>query len=77
MGSTSGNVVPFTLDDRDRLEHKRIHLLLIDDARRGFADIAANRDEYSQSASIGVMPTCNDNDVTLCYLAAWRVPSRG
>jgi prevent-host-death family protein len=31
------------LDYYHRLEHERIHLLLIDDARRGLADIAAGR----------------------------------
>lgn len=31
------------LDDCHRLERERIHLLLIDDARRGLADIAAGR----------------------------------
>lgn len=32
-----------TLDYHHRLERKRIHLLLIDDAKRGLADIAADR----------------------------------
>ena len=31
------------LDHHHRLERERIHLLLIDDARRGLADIAAGR----------------------------------
>ena len=31
------------LDSDHRLKRERIHLLLIDDARRGLADIAANR----------------------------------
>lgn len=31
------------LDDYHRLERERIHLLLIDDVRRGLADIAAGR----------------------------------
>jgi antitoxin (DNA-binding transcriptional repressor) of toxin-antitoxin stability system len=31
------------LDDYHRLERERIHLLLIDDAKRGLADIAAGR----------------------------------
>jgi prevent-host-death family protein len=38
------------LDHYHRLERERIHLLLIDDARRGLADIAAGR---TQAAAAG------------------------
>ena len=39
------------LDYYHRLERERIHLLLIDDARRGLADIAAGR---AQDADAGI-----------------------
>ena len=39
------------LDYYHRLERERIHLLLIDDARRGLADIAAGR---TQDADAGI-----------------------
>jgi prevent-host-death family protein len=39
------------LDYYHRLERERIHLLLIDDARRGLADIAAER---TQDADAGI-----------------------
>jgi PHD/YefM family antitoxin component YafN of YafNO toxin-antitoxin module len=39
------------LDHYHRLERERIHLLLIDDARRGLADIAAGR---TQDANAGI-----------------------
>lgn len=38
------------LDYYHRLERERIHLLLIDDARRGLADIAAGRTEDADAA---------------------------
>jgi prevent-host-death family protein len=38
------------LDDYHCLERERIHLLLIDDARRGLADIAAGRTQDSDAA---------------------------
>jgi hypothetical protein len=38
------------LDDHHRLERERIHLLLIDDARRGVADIAAGRTQDADAA---------------------------
>ena len=40
------------LDYYHRLERERIHLLLIDDARRGLADIAAGR-TYEADGAIG------------------------
>jgi prevent-host-death family protein len=38
------------LDYYHRLEHERIHLLLIDDARRGLEDIVAGRTQDADSA---------------------------
>jgi prevent-host-death family protein len=38
------------LDYYHRLERERIHLLLIDDARRGLADIAAGRTQAADAA---------------------------
>ena len=38
------------LDYYHRLERERIHLLLIDDARRGLADIEAGRTEAADAA---------------------------
>jgi prevent-host-death family protein len=38
------------LDYYHRLERERIHLLLIDDARRGLEDIAAGRTEEADAA---------------------------
>ena len=38
------------LDDYHRLERERIHLLLIDDAQRGLADIAAGRTVEADAA---------------------------
>jgi prevent-host-death family protein len=38
------------LDYYHRLERERIHLLLIDDARRGLADIAAGRTQEADTA---------------------------
>ena len=38
------------LDYYHRLERERIHLLLIDDARRGLEDIAAGRTQEADSA---------------------------
>jgi len=38
------------LDYYHRLERERIHLLLLDDARRGFEDIAAGRVEDARTA---------------------------
>ena len=38
------------LDYYHRLERERIHLLLIDDARRGLADVAAGRTQEADSA---------------------------
>jgi hypothetical protein len=38
------------LDYYHRLERERIHLLLIDDAQRGLADIAAGRTEEAHAA---------------------------
>lgn len=42
------------LIDADRLERERIHLLLIEDARRGLADIAAKR-TFEADAAIGLL----------------------
>ena len=42
---------PDRLDYYHRLERERIHLLLIDDARRGLADIAAGRTLEADRAS--------------------------
>jgi prevent-host-death family protein len=42
------------LDYYHRLERERIHLLLIDDARRGIADIAARRTQDADSAIAGL-----------------------
>jgi prevent-host-death family protein len=38
------------LDYYHRLERERIHLLLIDDARRGLADVAAGRTQEADTA---------------------------
>jgi len=38
------------LDYYHRLERERIHLLLVDDARRGLADVAAGRTQEANSA---------------------------
>jgi prevent-host-death family protein len=38
------------LDYYHRLEHERIHLLLLDDVKRGLADIAAGRTEDADAA---------------------------
>jgi antitoxin (DNA-binding transcriptional repressor) of toxin-antitoxin stability system len=40
------------LDYYHRLERERIHLLLIDDAKRGLADIAAGRTETADAAIV-------------------------
>ncbi len=42
------------LDYYHRLERERIHLLLIDDARRGRADIAAGRTQVADAAIAGL-----------------------
>ncbi|MFC5609509.1 type II toxin-antitoxin system Phd/YefM family antitoxin [Variovorax soli] len=42
------------LDYYHRLERERIHLLLIEDARRGLADIAAKR-TFEADAAIGLL----------------------
>lgn len=42
------------LDYYHRLERERIHLLLIEDARRGLADIAAER-TFEADAAIGLL----------------------
>jgi prevent-host-death family protein len=42
------------LDYYHRLERERIHLLLIDDARRGLADIAAGRTADADAAIAGL-----------------------
>ena len=42
------------LDYYHRLERERIHLLLIDDARRGLADIAARRTHDADAAIAGL-----------------------
>ena len=42
------------LDYYHRLERERIHLLLIDDARRGFEDIAAGRTQEADKALAGL-----------------------
>lgn len=42
------------LDNEHRLERERIHLLLIDDARRGLEDIAADR-RHAADAVLDVM----------------------
>ena len=47
MGFSVGDVLPFTRLERER---ERLHLLLIDDARRGLVDIAAGRTFEADSA---------------------------
>jgi prevent-host-death family protein len=42
------------LDYYHRLERERIHLLLIDDARRGLADITAGRTQVADDAIAGL-----------------------
>ncbi|MCQ9375832.1 type II toxin-antitoxin system Phd/YefM family antitoxin [Methyloversatilis sp. XJ19-13] len=42
------------LDYYHRLERERIHLLLIDDARRGLADIVAGRTQAADAAIAGL-----------------------
>ena len=42
------------LDHYHRLELERIHLLLIDDARRGLADVAAGRTQEADAAIAGL-----------------------
>ncbi len=42
------------LDYYHRLERERIHLLLIDDARRGFEDLAAGRTQGADAAIAGL-----------------------
>src|SRR3989338_10464482 len=42
------------LDYYHRLEREHIHLLLIDDARRGLADIAAGRSKDADTALAGL-----------------------
>ena len=42
------------LDYYHRLERERIHLLLIDDARRGLADVAAGRTQKADVAIAGL-----------------------
>ena len=42
------------LDYYHRLERERIHLLLIDDARRGLADVAADRTQEADVAIAGL-----------------------
>lgn len=42
------------LDYYHRLERERIHLLLIDDAKRGLADIAAGRTQDADAAIAGL-----------------------
>ena len=42
------------LDYYHRLERERIHLLLIDDARRGLADVAAGRTQEADVAIAGL-----------------------
>lgn len=83
-GFAASDVVPFThasanlseladrLDGFRRLERERIHLLLIDDARRGLADIPAGRmfeadAAPSHSCSSGAKPPPRP--------AAWQTPA--
>ncbi len=42
------------LDYYHRLERERIHLLLLDDAQRGFEDIAAGRTQNADAALAGL-----------------------
>lgn len=42
------------LDYYHRLERERIHLLLIDDARRGLADVLAGRTQNANTALAGL-----------------------
>lgn len=42
------------LDYYHRLERERIHLLLIDDARRGLADVLAGRTQNADTALAGL-----------------------
>jgi len=42
------------LDYYHRLERERIHLLLIDDARRGLADVLAGRTQEADAAIAGL-----------------------
>lgn len=45
------------LDYYHRLERERIHLLLIDDARRGLADVLAGRTQEADAALAGLQAT--------------------
>ena len=45
------------LDYYHRLERERIHLLLIDDARRGLADVLAGRTQDADTALAGLQAT--------------------
>ena len=45
------------LDYYHRLERERIHLLLIDDARRGLADVLAGRTQNADTALAGLQAT--------------------
>ncbi len=54
MGSYVALTDADRLDYDQRLERERIHLLLIDDARRGFADIAAGRTQDADAAIAGL-----------------------
>jgi len=51
------------LDYYHRLERERIHLLLIDDARRGLADVAAGRTQEAD-AGIAVLQTRRAGEAT-------------
>ena len=42
------------LDYYHRLERERIHLLLIDDARRGLADVLAGRTQEADAVLVGL-----------------------
>lgn len=45
------------LDYYHRLERERIHLLLLDDARRGLADVLAGRTQDADAALAGLQRT--------------------
>ena len=62
------------LDDHHRLERERIHLLLIDDARRGLADIAAGR---TQDADAGIAALQSRRDGALPAGTKGKVKASG
>lgn len=62
------------LDYYHRLERERIHLLLIDDARRGLADIVAGRTQAADAAIAGLQQRRAEGAAAV---ASEAVPSTG